>query len=799
MALLELLLFIIISLSFGYLSLGPRVWAPLYLALLTVYSLFSHLPFLVMAALWVLSAPIMMVTLLPVLRRRYLTKPLFKYFKAQLPPMGETEKIALEAGDVWWDRALFSGNPDWAELIHFPAPSLTQEEQRFLDNEVEELCEMLDDWQIVHELQDLPEPVWAFIKEKGFMGLEIPTNYGGKGFSAQLHSAVVAKVSSRSSSAAVTVMVPNSLGPGELLLNYGTEGQKEQYLPKLAKGQEIPCFGLTGLDAGSDAASMTDVGIVCEQEFEGKRVLGIKLNFYKRYITLAPRATVIGLAFKLYDPDQLLKRGTSLGITVCLIPGDHPGVEKGQRHSPMNLAFLNGPIRGKDVFIPMDWIIGGEEMIGEGWRMLMECLSVGRSISLPSLSAANGQLCFRTTGAYAQIRKQFKLPIHKFDGVGESLAQIAGLTYQLEACRVLTSAAVDQEIRPALISAIAKYHMTEMSREIINHAMDIHGGRAIQQGPRNYLAFPYQAIPIGITVEGANILMRSLVIYGQGAIRCHPFIYKEMQTVEMDEKEGLKAFDKLLISHIGFVFTNFARTVLLGLVNRMAPAPVAGPVARYYRQMSRMSAVLALASDVTVGILGGKIKRLERLSARLGDMLSHLYLGSTVLKYFHDHNSPADHEAFVHWTMQRNLYYAQEAFYGFCKNFPNGLVGNLLKWCAFPRGRSFKLPSDRLESQLVDAMVQPSELREQLTRLCFIGGVDEPVGLVDTAMQQTLKLSPIIEKFQQSMKLDTIAAKPTIAEKLAAAVGEGVLTEQESSQLAAYEQLRVQALDVDEF
>lgn len=603
--------------------------------------------------------------LLPDLRIDWISRKAYLFMQKVLPPMNETEKTALEAGDVWWEGDLFRGNPDWNKMLTIAKPALTEEEQSFVDNETEELCSMLDDWDIVHKRKDLPAEVWQFIKDKGFLGMIIPKEFGGKGFSALAHSTVVTKIATRSGSAAVTVMVPNSLGPGELLLHYGTQEQKDYYLPRLAKGEEIPCFALTSPVAGSDAGAIPDKGIVCKGEYQGKDVLGIKLTWNKRYITLAPVATIVGLAFKLYDPDNLIGDKEDYGITCALIPADHPGVEIGQRHLPMNQAFMNGTTTGKDVFIPMDMLIGGQEFAGQGWRMLMESLAAGRSISLPAMGTAVAKLSYRMTGAYSLVREQFKTPIGRFEGVEEAMARIAGLAYRTEASRVMTAGAVDLGIKPSVVSAIAKYHMTEMGREIMNHSMDIHGGRAIIMGERNYLANGYMSQPIGITVEGANILTRNLMIFGQGAIRCHPYVFREMLAAQMeDTEEGVKRFDSLLFRHIGYGVSNFARTFALGLsASKFANKPVGGQTGKYYQHLTRMSSALALTSDIAMGILGGDLKRKERLSARLADVLSHLYMCSAVLKYYQDNDRPLADLPYVKWNMEYGLHKIQEAFY----------------------------------------------------------------------------------------------------------------------------------------
>lgn len=728
------------------------------------------------------------------LRRSLLTKPIFKGFKAVLPPMSDTEREALEAGDVWWEAEMFRGKPDWTYLMNFQRTRLTDEEQSFLDNETEQLCEMLDEWQITQELVDLPDDVWQFIRDNRFFAMLIPKSHGGLGFSALAQSTIVAKIASRSLTAAVTVMVPNSLGPGELLVHYGTEDQQKRWLPGLAQGTEIPCFGLTGPEAGSDAGSIPDTGIVCKGEHEGKEVVGLKLTFSKRWITLAPVATVVGLAFKAYDPDGLLGDDKELGITCALVPADHPGVEVGKRHYPG--AFMNGPIYGKDVFIPLEWVIGGREQIGGGWRMLVECLSAGRGISLPALSSAASKMSYRMTGAFGRVRRQFKMPIGKFEGVQEASARIAGLNYKMEAARVLTASGVDT-CAPSVVTAIAKYHMTEWMRQSVNDAMDIHGGRGVQQGPRNYLAPSYQAIPIAITVEGANILTRSLMIFGQGAIRCHPYVFPEMEAAREDD---LKAFDKLLWGHVGYSVNRGARALTLGLTgSRLAGAPISGPTAPYFRELARMSAALAFVSDVTMGMLGGDLKRKERLSARLGDVLSQLYFASATLKYFIDEGQQDADLPHMQWVMDDSLREIADAFDGFFRNFPNRFVGKALRVMVFPLGRPYHGASDDLGGQLADAMLEPGAFRERMTADTYVGkSADDVTGRMEQAFQTLVKVEPLYNKFAKAVAKGQTRGL-TVADQLAGCVEAGILSQAEADEVAAYDQLRYDAILTDAF
>lgn len=603
-------------------------------------------------------------------RRRWVTTPIFHFFKRILPPMSTTEQEAMESGDVWWDGDLFCGNPDWQKLHNFPKPKLTAEEQAFMDGHVKTVLEMVDDYQITRHDRDLPQPVWDYLKAHGFFAMIIPKRYGGLEFSAIANSTIVTLLSSRSISLAVTVMVPNSLGPGELLTHYGTEEQKDYWLPKLANGTDIPCFALTGPEAGSDAGGIPDKGIVCKQEFEGKETVGISLTWNKRYITLAPVATVLGLAFKMYDPDGLLSGNKDLGITCALIPTSHEGVKIGDRHNPMGMAFMNGTTYGEDVFIPLDWIIGGKEYAGKGWRMLVECLSAGRGISLPALSASGGHMTARMTSAYAYTRRQFGMSIGKFEGVQEALARIGSQTYTLEAMRTLTAGAIDLKAKPAVVTAIAKYHMTEMLRSVVADSMDIHSGRGIQIGPKNYLANSYVSVPISITVEGANILTRNLMIFGQGATRCHPYVLDEMAAAaNPDVKQGLRDFDQLLVKHVLFATGNSLSALFQGLTAGLFNSkPVSGETGTYYQQLTRMSRGLALAADFSMLILGGDLKRKEMISARLGDVLSQLYIGSSIVKRYEDDGRQVADLPFVHYGLQNCLYEIGKAFDGYFQN-----------------------------------------------------------------------------------------------------------------------------------
>lgn len=764
------------------------------LVMMTMSSEFLIIP-------WLLFMPIAVLFFADDLRKDKITRPFFAFFKKVLPPMNQTEKEALDAGDVWWDGELFRGNPDWKKLLDFEKPELSEEEQAFIDDQVETVCQMVCDWKVSFEDKDLPEEVWDYLKNQGFLGLIIPKEYGGKGFSALAHSTIVCKLVSRSGALGVSVMVPNSLGPAELLLHYGTDEQKNHYLPKLAKGKDIPCFALTAPKAGSDAGAMPDSGVVCKQRFEGEEVLGIRLNWDKRYITLAPVATVLGLAFKMYDPDKLLGQNEDLGITVALIPTSHEGVEIGDRHYPVGSPFMNGPTRGKDVFIPIDWIVGGQDFAGRGWKMLVECLSAGRGISLPSGATAAAKVAYRATGAYSILRQQFKTEIGRFEGVEEALARIAGATYQLEASRITTAAAVDAGYKPSVVTAIAKYHMTESARSLVNDAMDIHGGRGVIQGERNYLASGFMSSPVSITVEGANILTRNLMIFGQGAVRCHPFVYREMQAAtQANEEQGLDEFDSLFFRHVGYGLSNFIRTLSLGITGgKIAKKPVDGETGQFYQQLTRMSSALALVSDLSMALLGGELKRKERLSARLGDVLSHLYLSSTVLKYYQDSGQQGADLVYVRWNIENNLYLIQTAFIEFFENLHPTWLGKLLRRIIFPYGNAYKRPDDELDHRIVQAMLCNNELRNRLTKNIFIGDKEQPVGRIEHAFIKVLAAAKIGKKIRVAVKEKRLDDSGELAENLENAVASGVLNQSEATEYLEAETLRLDAIQVDEY
>ena len=733
------------------------VWAMVLTAAMALWDAFTDpsptVSLSVLALFLILFIPLAM----PPLRRALISAPLLRVFKKIMPVMSDTEREALEAGTVWWEAELFGGDPDWDQLFSLPQPSLSEEEQAFLDGPVEKLCAMLDDWEITHEQRDLPPKVWRFMKDEGFFGMIIPKKYGGLEFSAQAHSAVVVKVASRSITAGVTIMVPNSLGPAELLLHYGTDQQKKQYLPRLARGKEVPCFALTGPEAGSDAGSMPDRGIVCRGTFKGKKnVLGIRLNWEKRYITLGPVATVLGLAFRLFDPDNLLGSEEDLGITLALIPTDTPGVRIGTRHNPLNIAFQNGPNWGEDVFIPLDWVIGGRERVGQGWRMLMDSLAAGRSISLPALSVGAGMVACRATGAYARIRRQFKLPIGKFEAVEEGLGRMAGFTYMMDAARTLTARAVDLGEKPSVASAIVKYQLTEHMRRVVNDAMDIQGGSGICLGPRNFMGRVYQALPISITVEGANLLTRALIIYGQGAVRCHPYVLQEMRAVaEPDSRLAVKNFDEAIFGHIRYTISNVARAFWLGLTSaRLVQTPVDGPTRRYIQKLTRLSAAFALISDMAMLTLGGALKRKEKISGRFADVLSYMYLASAVIKRFEDDGRPVEDIPLMRYACQYCLHEAEKMLVVILKNFPNAFLAWLMGGLVFPGGRRNHVPDDRMNHDCAVLLLESSAARDRLTRGIYLPTTTrEALGRLEDALPKVIaaellerKLAKLVEE-----------------------------------------------------
>lgn len=771
-------------------------------AYVLLMGIFADAPGWLLTVIWLVLAAKAALLILPQWRRQVFTGPVFKWFQRTLPPMSQTEREAIDAGTVWWDGQLFSGQPDWNTLLDYPAPTLTAEEQAFIDGPTEELCALVSDWQIGQDL-DLPPAAWEHIKQHGFFALIIPKEYGGKGFSAYAHSQVAMKLATRSGDLASTVMVPNSLGPAELLLHYGTDEQRNHYLPRLARGDEIPCFALTGPLAGSDAGAMPDTGIVCKGEWNGEEVIGLRLNWEKRYITLGPVATLLGLAFKAYDPDHLLGEQESLGISLALIPTDTPGVEIGKRHLPLGAAFMNGPNSGKDVFVPLDFLIGGKDMLGKGWMMLMNCLSVGRSISLPAVGTGAAKYTSLVTGQYARVREQFNVPLSAFEGIQESLARIGGNAWLMDSARLLTAKAVDLGEKPSVLSAILKYHLTERGRECIQHAMDVHGGKGIIMGPNNYLGRNWQGAPIFITVEGANILSRNLMIFGQGAIRCHPFVLKEMALAGREDREqALNEFDDLLMKHIMFAASNAASTFVLGLgLGHFEKMPGDALSQGYFRALNRQAAAFALLADLSMMLLGGALKRRERLSARLGDVLSYLYLSSAALKRYHDLGSPEHMQPLLRWALEESLGQAEKALDRLLDNFPNRFIGCALRVLVFPFGRRHTGPSDELDKEVAELIGRRKgdPALEELLAGCFRpDGEGDPVAALQTACDLLDEVAPLHKALHQGLKEGKVHPAPGQSD-IEAAVQAGVLQADEGERLQAAEAARRTVIDVDAF
>ncbi|MBA6265712.1 acyl-CoA dehydrogenase FadE [Colwellia sp. Bg11-12] len=765
-------------------------------ALMALGTIFDALSFFS----WIIFALIALPLNISDFRKQYISQPLLKIFRSIMPQMSKTEQEAIDAGTTWFEAELFRGNPDWKKLHNYDAPRLSVEEQSFLNGPVEEVCKMTNDWQTTHVDADLSPEVWQFLKDNKFFAMIIKKKYGGLEFCAYAQSRVLQKLSGVSAVLASTVGVPNSLGPGELLQLYGTKEQQDYYLPRLAVGDEIPCFALTSPEAGSDAGAIPDEGIVCHGEFEGKEVLGMRLTWDKRYITLAPIATVLGLAFKLKDPDNLLGDTVDLGITCALIPTDLDGVICGRRHFPLNVPFQNGPTQGNGVFVPLDFIIGGAEMAGQGWRMLMECLSVGRAITLPSNSAGGIKSIALATGAYSRIRRQFKLPIGKMEGIEEPLARIGGNAYLMDAVTTMSTGAIDLGEKPSVISAIAKYHLTEKMRVCVNDAMDIHGGKGICMGEGNYLARGYQGAPIAITVEGANILTRSLIIYGQGAIRCHPYVLAELEAAnQTDDEIALKEFDYALFGHIGFAISNVVRSIWFSITGaRLLRTPFRDQTSRYYQLLTRFSSNLAMLSDISMLTLGGDLKRKERISARLGDVLSHLYLASASLKRYNDEGRQQEDLPLLQWAVEDSLYETQQAIDALISNFPNKIVAIFLRAMIFPIGTWLNKPSDITDHKVAQILQTPCKARERLGQGQYLTREPENVlGQLEQTLEDIIACEPIFKKVCQAISVDLPFYKlDEVAQK---GLDANAINKVEAELLCKAELGRKAAIDVDDF
>tara|TARA_B100001250_G_scaffold89171_1_gene73926 strand:- start:594 stop:3014 length:2421 start_codon:yes stop_codon:yes gene_type:complete len=766
---------------------------------LVTYMLIGNPSTIFMSILWILFGLLVSLNI-PEFRRNYITKRILDVYKILLPKISQTEQEAIDAGNVWWDAELFTGNPNWELLRSNPKAELPAEEQAFLDGPVNELCEMIDEWKVAHKDYDLPQEVYDFVKEKGFFSFIIPKEYGGLEFSPLGLIYVMAKVGSRSGTLASMVGVPNSLGPAELLMHYGTDDQKNELLPKLATGEHVPCFALTGPYAGSDATSMPDTGIVCKGEFEGEEIIGIKLNFSKRYITLAPIATLIGLAFKMYDPDQLIGETENYGITCALLPKGTKGLETGRRHIPIGSPFMNGTITGEDVFIPLDYIIGGVEQAGQGWKMLTDCLAAGRATTLPAGAMSGAKSALAVTGPYARAREQFGMPIAEFEGILEPLGRMAGNSYMITSSVSTTAMAIGAGEKPSVISAILKYHSTELARNIGMDAMDIHGGKAVMLGPKNYLAGGYESTPVGITVEGANIMTRSLIIFGQGAFRCHPYVLKEIEAVNLeDQNESLEQFDHHLFGHIGHSISCAVRAFVRGITDKFTLSPVEGETAIYYKQINRLSAAFAFLTDISMLIMGGELKRKETISARLGDVLSSLYLASTTLKHYEDTGERDVDLALLVWTQKTLLFEAQEKLSQTLDNFPNKPVAAFVRFVIFPLGKNLKAPSINETLKLGKLVSRNTKTREKL-----IHGIyqrDEPTN-------HFAQMNKLLELYESSYKdrASVLRAKkkglingPNFDDLLSNAAKEGIISEQKIEELKQYNDLADDIINVDDF
>ncbi len=801
MLVFNLLAVVVLGYMLGFTKMKEGRFTLLAAAVLAVNTYFGTTGPVLGATIWAVFAALAVFLNLASIRRQLVTDNIYRLFKKVMPRMSDTEQEAIDAGTVWWDADLFTGNPEWKKLLDVPKAELTQEEKDFIAGPVEELCDAIDEWKITTEYNEVPEEIMAIIRKHRFFGIIIPKAYGGLEFSAYAHSQIVMKIATRSNSVAVTVMVPNSLGPAELLMHYGTQEQRDHYLPRLAVGEEIPAFGLTGPNAGSDAASVPDEGVVCKGTYNGKEVLGMRVTWEKRYITLGPICTVLGLAFRVTDPDGLLGGDEEVGITCALIPTNTPGVFIGNRHMPLNGAFANGPNAGKDVFVPMEWVIGGQEGVGKGWRMLMGCLAAGRSISLPALGTAAGKASATFTGVYARIRKQFNTPISKFEGIEEPLARIGGYAYMMDAARILTAHSLDLGEKPTVLSAILKLQNTDHMREVMNDTMDILGGKGICLGPNNPIGRNYQVVPIGITVEGANILTRSLIVFGQGAMRCHPFVMKELQAVfDEDSRKGAANFDKAFMGHMGHMLKNTLRSMYYGVAgSRLASSPVGGPMAQYYKDFARLSANFAITADISMGHLGGALKFREKISGRLGDCLSFLYMGSAVLKRFEDTGRPAEDLPLAMWAAEYCRYRIQNALTEVYDNYPSPVVGGIMRRISFPFGAAYKYPHDKLGSKAAEVLTTPNAARERLSEGVYLAPNkdDELVHHMDEGFMTCIKAEPAEKKFAKAMgrRYNTKLDEPLMEKALA----EGAVTKSEAELIRKAAENARHVIMVDDF
>jgi acyl-CoA dehydrogenase len=795
-----LLGFIVALTTLAYHRASLKVWTFAMGVFLILLTRLSNISFFYASVDWIIYLAIFIPLNILSWRYKFISQPALAFYRKTMPTMSRTEREALAAGTVGWEGDLFRGNPNWVKFLALPQPKLSVEEKAFIDGPLETLCGTVNDWDITYNRADLPPEMWEYLKEQGFFGLNIPKEFGGKEFSAYSQSQILSKLYSCSATLATTVAVPNSLGPAELLFHYGTEEQKQYYLPRLARGEEIPCFALTGPDAGSDASAMQDIGIVCWDEMNGEKTLGIRLNWNKRYITLAPVATLIGLAFKLYDPDKLLGPKEDLGITCALIPRNTAGITIGRRHLPANTVFQNGPTQGKNVFIPVDWIIGGPKMAGQGWRMLMECLAAGRAISLPSSATGGAKALAFGSGAYSRIRRQFNVPIGRFEGIEEALARIGGYTYIIDATRSFTAALIDAGEKPAVASAITKYHTTELSRLVGINAMDLHGGKAVCIGPRNYVSPFYQSAPIAITVEGANILTRSLIIFGQGAMRCHPYVFAEFEAAQLENSsERLAAFDQALIGHMSFTFSNLIRSFVMGCSSSRIVIAPKGKTKRYFQHLTRFSSAFALLADTSLLVLGGALKRKESLSARLGDILSDLYLMSAVLKHYHNQGKHAEDLPLVRWSCETLLYRIQESMKEILANFPSRILSGLLRFFIFPFGYHFAKPRDELGFRVAHLLMAPTASRARLTEVAYTTNTPgNALGLFEDALIKIIAAEPV-EKTIKSVQLEELIQGDTLLDQAKAAYARRFISKEQLDIIVQAEEARQKVIAVDDF
>ncbi len=800
---LWLLFFVALALLLAYQRATLVIWSISLTIALILLSRFSNLSHFTLFIYWIIFLAGIIVLNIKPIRRLIISRHILAFFRAHAPKMSITEREALQAGSVGFEGQLFSGKPNWRDLHLIKAAQLTDEEREFLNGPLRTLCQMANDWEITHVYADLPPALWQYIKDQGFWGLIIPKQYGGKEFSTYAHSEVIATLSSISATLATIVSVPNSLGPAELLIKYGTQSQRDYYLPRLARGNEIPCFALTGIRSGSDASNMSDIGIVCKGEFEGKEIIGIRVNWNKRYITLAPVATVIGLAFKLYDPQHLIGDTTDIGITCALIPATTKGVVHGRRHFPLNNPFQNGPTQGHDVFIPFDMVIGGQSMIGQGWRMLVECLSVGRAVSLPAIATGGAKMGTLTTSAYARIREQFNLPIGYFEGISEKLSRMGGFIYLMDAARLLTLAAIDAGEEPAIASAILKYHLTEFGRLIGLDAMDVHGGKGICLGPNNHIGRDYHGLQIAITVEGANILTRSMIIFGQGAIRAHPYVLREIESVQFDDvQKGLRQFDDVIFKHIGLIISNFVRTFLLGLTNGRLAFAHKNLAQRYYQQMTRFSAAFAFLADMCMIFFGAQLKRMESTSARLGDILSMLYIGSAVLRRYQLAKEPVEELPLFNWSCQYILMTIERRMNAILANYPYRWVALVLRIFIFPLGRSCHGPNDKLGLEVTKLLLKPSETRTRLCAGVYTGTRQvgtNPVELLERTLNAVVAVSDIEARIRRAINEKRLNHVDDLRAQYELAFNTQIITDNEYQQLLMADDLRLQVIKVDDF